>query len=166
MKHHSVIRCVLAGILATFTALAGAGTCDVVYNAAAKSVQTPHHLFTTTTRAGKTTTSESLYAGGVEYARVKGVWQRSQLTAEEMLETAKENLASSPDTCTAPVQKTVDGQQVGVFQVQSRETGSRSEVRVLNASGLLQGQSLKLPNGAQVETRYEYGNVAPPPNVQ
>ena len=139
---------------------AHAGSCDAVYQAGVKSVQTPHHVFSTMTRAGKVTPSESIFVGGVEYIQRDGHWQRSTVSAEQMLSDAKEKAASQTSTCTQSPDDVIRGETVEVFAVHNSETDADSTVRLFKA--LLQGQTGKIPNGTAIETRYEYRNVAAP----
>lgn len=142
-----------------------ADPCDLLYEAAIKSLQTPHHVFNTTTQAGKVQRGEAIYAGGVEYLQRGGQWQRSRMAVAEMVEAAKENLKTHPDVCSAQGSRMVDALAVDVFAVHSKEGGTDQEVRVAKATGLLQGSTMKLPDGALIETRYDYANVQVPPGL-
>ena len=129
-------------ILATFAPhVVKAGSCDVVYNAGIKTVQTPHRVFSTMTRGGKTTSSESVFVDGVEYRQRDGRWQRSLMTAKEMLDNAKEKLTAPPDTCIAAPDEMIGGRAVAVYRVRNTEMESESLVRVFKDTGLLQGQT-------------------------
>lgn len=144
---------------------AAADPCDVLYEASLKSLQTPHRVSSTTTHAGKTRTSEAIHAGGVEYVQHDGAWRRSPVTIAELVATAKENLATHPDVCAAAGSRTIDGRAVDVYSVHGKEAGTDQEVRVSKPSGLLQGSTMKLPNGDVIETRYDYADVRPPPGA-
>lgn len=140
-----------------------ADPCDVAYVAAIKTVQTPHHVYSTTTpRGGKARADESIYAGGVEYLKLHGNWRRSPLKMQDRFDMAKEKLATHPDTCTRMGAQSVDGQAVVVYKLHNREVGADQQVRIRNADGLLQGVTETLPNGTLIEVRYEYGNVQAP----
>lgn len=144
---------------------AWADPCDVLYAASIRSLQTPHRVSSTTTHAGKIRESEAIYAGGVEYIQRDGVWRRSHMTIDKMVETAKENLQTHPDVCTAQSARTIDGRPVDVYAVHNKEAGTDQEVRLSKSSGLLQGSTLKLPNGDVIETRYDYADVKAPPGA-
>jgi len=162
MRAPTLTSILVLGLAAT---TAHAGSCDAVYTAGIKTVQAPHHQVSTTTRGGKVTSSEAILAGGVEYVQSRGVWRRSATTAQAALEAAQEKLKEQPDTCSPAGDATVDGQAVAVYRVRNNEFGTESEVRVLKSSGLLQGQTAKLPNGDRIESRYEYVNVQAPAGV-
>lgn len=157
-----VLSTSLAGLAAVPRATA-ADACDALYAAGVKSIQTPHHVFSTTTRSGgQPKAGEAIYAGGVEYVKLNGKWQRSPMTQQEMIEAAQEKLKTHPDTCTLVGDQSVAGQSVTVYKVRNNETGGQQLVRILKSDGLLAGSTLTLPDGAVVETRYEYRNVQAP----
>ncbi len=159
---------VLVALTGSFSTTShAANTCDALYNAGIKSVQTPHHVYSTTTmRGGEPKTGEAIYAGGVEYLKLQGKWMRSRMTPADMLEAAQEKLKTHPDTCTPVGDQVVNGQAVSVFKAHSNEMGTDQLVRILKSNGLMQGGTLTLPNGAVVEMRYEYDNVQAPAGVQ
>lgn len=155
--------------MAFVTSARAADTCDALYNAGIKAVQMPHHVYTTTTagRAGKVVPpSEAIFAGGVEYLRVGGQWRRSAMPQKAMLEAAQEKLKTHPDTCTVAGDRTIDGQAVTTYKVHNKESGSDSLVHILKSNGRLLGQTLTLPDGSVVNSRYEYSNVQPPAGVK
>jgi len=105
--------------------LQAAPSCDALYNAAIKTFQTPHHAFSTTTpRGGKPRFGETVFVGGIEYLKLNDKWQRSPLTPQAMVESAREKLRTHPDTCTLLGDQTADGQSVTVYQVHSNDTGT------------------------------------------
>lgn len=143
---------------------AGDGTCDAVYRAGIKAVQTPHHLYTrTTARDGMVVTGESIAPGdSFQYRKANGTWTRSPSSDKDNLEMAQDRLRSDPDTCTLIGDQTVEGQAVVAYAVHPDQGHSASEVRIVKASGLLQGQTLTLPNGSVLVTRYDYADVKAP----
>jgi hypothetical protein len=166
MRSHTAVFALLAcslasGVLARQSRAADA--CDPLYESSIKSVQTPHHVYSTTTlRGGKSSRGEAVYAGGVEYLQLNGKWMRSPTPQKDMIEAAQEKLKTHPDVCTLVGERTEGNEVVSVYKAHSKELGTDQEVRILKSSGLLQGGTMKLPNGSVVETRYEYGNVAAP----
>lgn len=157
-----------AGALTMAVPARAANPCDVLYNAGIKAVQTPHHVYTTTTggRTGKPRSSEAIFVGGIEYVQIGGQWRRSRMPQPDMVEAAREKLQTHPDTCTVAGDQTVDGQAVTTYKVHNNEAGTDSLVHILKANGLLLGQTLTLPNGSVVTTRYDYTNVQAPAGVQ
>ncbi len=162
---HAALLCALFAGIATPTANA-ADPCDAVYNAGIRSIQTPHHVYSTTTRRGKAESGEAIFDGNTEYMRLHGAWKRSSMTQREMLAIAQEKRKAHADTCTAAGGQAVDGQRVSVYKVHNNELGTDQLVRVFESSGLIQGGTLTLPDGTGVETRYEYTHVQAPTGVQ
>ncbi len=168
MKFVAWITAFIAGTVFAASAR-GANTCDALYEAGIKAVQMPHHVYTTKTagRDGKVVqSSEAIFTGGVEYLRVGGQWRRSPLPQGPMLEAAREKLKTHPDTCTDAGVETVDGQSVTTYRVHDNESGTDSLVYILKSTGLLLGQTLTLPDGSIMKTRYEYTNVRPPAGMK
>jgi len=145
--------------------MAHADPCDMLYEAAIKSLQSPHHVSSTTSHAGKTRTSDAIYVGGVEYLQRNGKWQRSPEPISDMVDAARKNLKTHPDICVAQGVRTVEGQVADVFAVHSKEAGTDQEVRISKTNGQLMGSTLKLPNGDVIETRYDYTDVKAPPDA-
>ena len=145
-----------------------ANACDVLYNAGIKAVQTPHHLYTTSTggKSEKARSSEAIFAGGVEYLKVHGQWRLSSIPQSYMVESAQEKLKTHPDTCTVTGDQTVDGHAVTTYKVHNNAEGTDSLVHLLKSTGQLLGQTITLPDGSLVKTRYDYTNVQPPEGVQ
>lgn len=152
------MRIAFATFCLVVASAAHADPCDAVYNASIKSLQTPHHVFSTS----KHGTSEAIYAGGVEYVQIKGKWQRSRMQLADMVEVAQEKLKTHPDVCTAKGESVVDGQTVDVYAVHSKEDEVDQEVRLFKSTGLMQGSTAKLPGGNVLETRYDYTDVRAP----
>jgi hypothetical protein len=144
-----------------------AESCDALYNASIKALQTPHHVYSTKTLANGTKApgGESIYAAGREYVLIGGAWKRSPMTPQDMIEAAQDKLKTHPDVCTTAGTETINGQAVTVYKVHNNESDTDSLVRVLTSSGLLLGQTLTLPDGAHMEIRYEYAHVQPPAGV-
>ena len=157
----------IAGLAFAMTTTAfAANPCDPLYQAGIKSLQTPHHVYSTTTLQGaKSRTGEAIFAGGVEYVLLAGQWRRSRMTPQDMIENAQEKLKTHPDTCSFVGDQTADGQAVSVFKAHSNDSGTDQVVRIVKSSGLMQGGTLTLPNGT-VETRYDYSNVEAPAGAQ
>jgi hypothetical protein len=140
-----------------------ADACDPLYESSIRSVQTPHHVYSTTTRrGGKHASGEAIYVGGVEYLQLDGKWMRSPTPQQDMIDAAQDKLKTHPDVCTFVGERTDGGQAVSVYKTHSKTLGTDQEVRILKSSGLLRGATMNLPNGSVVETRYEYDNVAAP----
>ncbi|HZV93884.1 MAG TPA: hypothetical protein VFF72_11745 [Caldimonas sp.] len=162
----SLLPLVVCVTVATTTPAVAAGSCDEAYQAGIKSLQTPHHVYSTTTMpGGKTRASEAIYAGGVEYLKIGNKWQRSRMKPQDMIELAQEKMKTHPDTCTRIGDQTAGGQAVAVYKVHSNEMGTDQVVSVFKSSGLIQGTTVSLPNQSMV-IRYDYANVQAPAGVK
>ncbi len=150
----------------THPALA-ANTCDEVYQAGIKTVQTPHHLYYTITQGqGKLPSTELVYAGGVTYVKMDGKWRRSIMKPQDQLELAKDDVKTKlPDTCTRVGDQTIGGQAVSVYKAHKNEAGTEQVIRIFRSSGLLQSDTVSLSNQS-VEMRYEYTDVRAPADAQ
>ena len=171
MSRPTMIRpLILAASLASLAAAPGAGAgegCDALYAAAIKSIQAPHHVFSTTTAPGaKAKTGEAIYAGGVEYLKLNDQWQRSPMPQQEMVAAAQEQMKAHAETCTRIGDQNVAGQGVTVYKAHNNTTGGEQLVRILKSNGLLAGSTMTLPNGTVIETRYEYERVQAPAGVR
>jgi hypothetical protein len=140
--------------------------CDPLYNAGIKSIQTPHHVYTTSSGGRTARSGEAIFAGGVEYLLRNGQWTRSPTPQAAMIEAAREKIKTHPDTCTPAGDRTVDGQAVATYNVHNNETGVDSQVMIVKSSGLVHRASSALADGSRVDTRYEYGNVQAPAGVR
>ena len=163
----SILPCALFAAFATVTAANAADSCDALYNAGIKSIQAPHHVYTTTTlHGGKARFAEAIFDGKVEYLQLNGKWTHSPMSQQDMLEAAQEKLRKRPDTCVLAGEQTAGGQAVTAYKVHNNEAGTDQVVHILKSNGLLQSASLKLPDGSVVDTRYEYTDVHAPAGVQ
>ncbi|MEO8924326.1 MAG: hypothetical protein ABI330_16100, partial [Caldimonas sp.] len=106
-----------------------------------------------------------IYAGGVHYLKVDGEWQRSRMTTQDMVQMMQEKLKTHPDICTRMGDQTIGGQAVSVYKAHNNEVGTDQVVRIFKSSGLMQGDTVSLPNQS-VEMRYEYAGVQAPAGVQ
>lgn len=171
MSSHSPLVTMISALAALTGSFAAGSThadaCDPLYQAGIKSIQTPHHVYSTTTpRGGKPQSGEAIYAGGVEYLQLRGKWMRSPVTNKDMLDAAQEKLKTHPDVCTAAGDQAIGGQAVSVYTARNKEMGTQQTVRIFKSSGLMQGGTLTLPDGTLVESRYEYANVQAPAGVK
>ena len=164
----------------------GDNSCDPVYQAAVKSLQTPYHSYSTMTRGAeamsrsdsfkrltgkamyaKTETTESIFDGKASYIQIHGKWTRSRAAQADMVDNAREKLKTHPDTCTLAGNQTVDGQPVSVYTISDAEAGSGpgGQLRILKSNGLLQGGTQNLGD-QMIETRYDYIHVQAPAGIQ
>lgn len=159
----------LAGWMISAPVQAAGSSCDAVYDACIKQVQTPHHTQTTmkSARTGKITTSEGVFVDGVEYSRFgDGPWKRSRVTLQDNLKRAKDKRSqSSPDTCRNLGNDAEASAPATLYSVHSVEAGMDSKVW-LSASGLILRQTFTLPNGNSLDSRADYENVQAPSGIK
>jgi hypothetical protein len=158
---------ITASLLST-SAPARAGVCDPAYQSTLKTLQTPYHADATSTpKSGKPTSVETISTGGVNYVQVQGKWMRSPESTQAMLANMQAKMRTNPDTCTqAGGEQVIDKQPVTVYQLHNNKNGSDVTVRVLQSSGLLQGESIHLASGTVMEMRYDYTNVQAPEGIK
>lgn len=160
------VTCLLLAAFAASPFANAADACDALYNAGIKSVQTPHHVYSTRSMpSGKVQTSEAIFAAGNEYLLMDGKWMRSPMPQTAMVAAAQEKLKTHPDTCTPLGDQMIGGQAISVYKAHSKEMGTDQTVRILKSNGLMQGGTLTLPGGS-MEIRYEYDNVQAPAGVK
>ncbi len=147
--------------VAMAAAVRASDDCDALYYASIKSLQTPHHVYSTKTSAGGVIApaTEAIFIAEVEYVRIHGNWQRGLMIPRDMIAAAHEKLRSHPDICRVIRVETINGEVVTSYDVHNKATDSNSQVRILKSSGLLQGQSLLLSDKSRMEVRYEYTDV-------
>jgi hypothetical protein len=143
-------------------------SCAPVYDAGIKQMKTPHHIFTSRSASGRTaaSTSETVFAGGVTYLQMHGQWQRSAITAAAMLQHAEEKREddSNDETCRSVGDEAVDGTATTVYSLHN-DAGADSRLWVAKANGLLMRQTVTLPDGSSIDSRYDYANVQAPAGV-
>jgi hypothetical protein len=175
MKSHHMRQSTLlsAGITLALIGFAGLAradaSCDAVYDAGIKQMQTPHHVFSSRSGHGDkgATTNETIFVGGVVYTQLQGKWQRSRMTAADMLAHAQEKKTdeSSDETCRAVGDDAVDGEAAAVYALHN-DAGADSKLWISKASGSLLRQTIKLPDGSMIDSRYDYKNVQAPPDAR
>ncbi len=175
MKSHCMPRWTLlltgtACALIAFSAPASAdASCDPVYDAGVSQTQTPHHVFSSrSAHGGKgASTNETIFVGGVVYAQSQGQWQRSRMTGADMLQAAQEKRKdeSSDETCRSLGEDAIDGEATAVYSLHN-DAGADSKLWISKATGSLLRQTISLPDGSVIDSRYEYKNVQAPTVVR
>ena len=175
MTSHPIALAALRASLALLISTGGAAlahadaSCNPVYDAGIKQLQTPHHVYTTRSgHAGHAAQkSETIYAGGVEYMQLDGRWQRSRLTAAEMLASAQEKRKTSAEgeTCKALGDEKVGDAAASVYSLHN-DDGVDSRLWLAESDGSLLRQTITLPDGSTVDSRYDYANVQAPLDVR
>ena len=167
-RHHAIALGAFLTLAGGFspTAAHAANACVAAYQAGIKSIQTPHHVYSTTTQqGGKPQVGEAIFDGKSEYLLFHGKWRRSAMPQQVMVEAAQDKLKMHPDTCILIGDQVANGHAVTVYKVHDKEMGTDQTVRIFKSSGLMQGATTTR-DGATIETRYDYDNVIAPAGVQ
>lgn len=174
-----------AAIFALAPTARAADSCDPVYNASIKLLQTPHHAYLTMTHsdeqmrngdtfkrgtgkaiyAGKTETSETIFDGKTSYLLHRGHWMRSPVQPSLQLEDAREKSKTHPAICAMVGNQSIDGQATTLYKVHTKETNRDEQIWISRSSGLPVRARSERPDGSGGEIRYDYSNVRAPAGV-
>lgn len=146
--------------------------CQPLIDAAKKVITTPHHLYSTRTRATKgapADTGELISVGGVTYLRDKGKWMRSPMTPQMELDQLNENLANATlYSCQRVGEESVGGVTAVVYTAHEETGELKADVRqwIAKGSGLVlrteEDMDLGMGQPSHLSLRYEYTNVRAP----
>ena len=162
------------GLLLTgATRLAAQDSCQPTYDAMAKVMSTPTHLYTTMTgvpnNADKHTT-EVIYLAGATYVKVIGKWSRSPMTTQQVMQKEEENRKASKTTCKYLRDEAVNGEAAAVYSTHSdrADMGIKSDgqIWISKSKGLPLKNEIDISSDGSTNhhsTRYEYANVQAPP---
>lgn len=159
-----MVGCAFGYLLIDAGPLAAQDDCKLVLDAAIKVFGTPTHGYVTMDVGGKPQTVESIYTGGLVYAKYDGKWS-SGGTTKELKELAEKNRLSNKMTCRYLKDELVDGEMTAVYSVHeiSPKSTSDSKMWISKAKGLPLRSDTDLGGGkSHVTMRYEYGNVKAP----
>lgn len=149
-------------------------SCQVVLDANDKLFTTPYHLYMTMDSAGvengKSTNSELIFAGGVQYVMVEGKWQASPMSTAEMKAMSDQNRKNATNvSCHFVRLEPVKGEISAVYSMHNETPRGKSDgqIWISKGKGLLLRQEIDLISnnkGAKthLSTRIEYGNVQAP----
>jgi hypothetical protein len=140
------------------------GDCKVILDAMTKLFDIPTHAYVTMNIGGKPQTGESIYVGGLVYAKYDGKWSAGT-TTKEMKEIAEKNRQTNKTTCRYLKDEPVNGEMAAVYSVHdvSPRSTSDSTTWISKAKGLPLRSDVDMEGGkSHISTRYEYGNVKPP----
>ncbi len=165
---HARCAALVLATLALFAATPARGVdlsddCRPVLAAMEKSVQVDHATVST----HGLEIVRGVTAGGVNYLQVHGAWRRSPLSVQENLAMSRENLKDAQEyTCKALPDSIVDGTPVANYATHtvSDATVVDSRISIAKSSGLAVSVENRHSGdaGADMVTRYTYGNVKPP----
>src|ERR1700751_3939293 len=97
-------------------------SCQPVFEGMTKIVTSPSHSYPTHTGGptkGQPAESETIYAGGKAYMRVRGKWMQRPATPQEVLDQLKENRNRGNNPCRALRSELVGAEPVTVYSVHS-----------------------------------------------
>jgi len=157
-----MVGCAFAHLLIGAQPLAAQESCKLVLDATIKVFDTPTHAYVTMDVGGKPQTLESIYTGGLVYAKYDGKWSAGS-TSKEIKELAEKNRQNNKATCVYLNDEPVNGEMAAVYSVHevSPKSTSDSKTWISKTKGLPLRSETDLGN-SHVSTRYEYGNVKPP----
>jgi hypothetical protein len=138
--------------------------CKLVLDAMTKLFDTPTHAYVTMNMGGKLQTGESIYAGGLIYAKYDGKWSAGT-TTKEIKEITEKNRQNNKTTCRYLKDEPVNGEMAAVYSVHevSPRSTSDSKTWISKAKGLPLRSDIDMEGGkSHISSRYEYGNVKPP----
>jgi hypothetical protein len=138
--------------------------CKLVLDAMTKFFDTPTHAYVTMNISGKPQTGESIYVGGLIYAKYEGKWSTG-MTTKEMKEISEKNRQNNKTTCRYLKDELVNGEMAAVYSMHdvSPKSTSDSTAWISKAKGQLLRTDTDMEGGkTHVSSRYEYGNVKPP----
>lgn len=151
--------------------------CNPVVDAMIKQVATPSHAYVTRTAAslpGKIDTTESIYAGGAIYVKVKGAWHRSGMSAADMQKQQEENRRDTTGmSCRYLRDEVVNGEAAAVYGSDIKDEGDSSSAMIWISKS--KGVPLRIERDANaggkagkshMAIRYEYGAIQPPAGVK
>jgi hypothetical protein len=161
---YTMVGFTLGHLLMGVKPLAAQGDCKLVLDAGTKAFDTPTHAYVTMNISGKPETGESIYAGGLVYAKYNGQWSAGS-TTKEIKEIAEKNRQNNKTTCRYLKDEPVNGEMAAVYSVHdvSPRSTSDSTIWVSKAKGLPLRTDIDMNGGkSHISTRYEYSNVKPP----
>jgi hypothetical protein len=159
-----MVGCALGYLLIDARPLEAQDDCKLVLDAAIKVFDTPTHAYLTMDLSGKPQTGESIYTGGVVYAKYDGKWS-SGGTTKEIKELAEKSRQANKTTCQYLKDELVNGEMAAVYSVHevSPKSTSDSKTWISKAKGLpLRSETDMGGTKSHVSLRYEYSNVKPP----
>ncbi len=156
--------CAFGHLLIAAMPLAAQDDCKLVLDATIKVFDTPTHAYITMDVSGKPQTGESIYAGGLVYAKYDGKWSAGS-TTKEIKEIAEKNRQNNKTTCRYMKDEPVNGEMAAVYSVHevSSKSTSDSKTWISKTNGLPLRSETDLQGGkSHFSARYEYRNVKPP----
>lgn len=148
-----------------------ADACQPVFDALMKVAATPSHSYTTSTAVsgGKPMETETIFANGQKYIRVRGKWMRIPVTSDAVVEQEKEKEEKGKSTCQLLRGESVNGEAAMLYSMHREydEVTEDGQMWVSRGTGLLLRVEEDVDNRGNNKkehqsTRFEYGKVSPP----
>ena len=148
-----------------------ADSCQPVFDALTKVATTPSHSYTISTgiNGGKTTETETIFANGQKYIRVRGKWMRIPVDSQEVVEMEKEKERQGKPTCQVLRTELVNGEVASLYSLHRvyEDVKEDGQMWVSKSSGMLLRAEMDIdsPDNKIKEhrsSRFEYGNIQPP----
>jgi hypothetical protein len=161
---YALLGFTIAQILIAPKPLSAQDECKLVLDSMTKVLDTPTHIYITMNMSGQPQTGESIYAGGLVYAKFDGKWSTG-MTTKEMKEMSEKNRQTNKTTCHYLKDEPVNGETAAVYSVHdvAPKSISDSKTWISKAKGLPLRSDVDMEGGkSHVSMRFEYGNVKPP----
>lgn len=166
----SVLIVALLGCWATAIPVHAAAdaACKPVFDANARQKLMPTHVYLTMPEAG-----EQIYAGGVIYVLRKGIWKRSPMTPQQMLDQEQENIRTATSySCRNLRDEMINGEAATLYATQGTNEGIKSagQIWISKSRGVPLKLEEEIDTGGgdkrHVSARYDYANVQAPSGVK
>jgi hypothetical protein len=151
------------------TCFAFSPACQAVLEAVTRVYTIPVHLYTfTATPAGKTSSSEIIYANNITYVLVNGQWRASPVSQREVKAMKARAQADTTARCAEVRQEPVDVEAAVLYirHTTDDDTTIDSQLWVSKKTGLPLKQVIDMdagPSGRNHQSvRYDYVNVTAP----
>ena len=151
-------------ILSTSFGRAQDASCKVVADAETLLLRTPHHLYTTEVRQGRSFASVVIDTPGGVYVGTNGVWHKATGSIQDFAQIAADSLKQLRD-CRHVADEVSDAQPAAKYTLHNAASGGDESVWIAKGSGLPL-ISEALIEGRRISSRYDYSNIQPPPNVR
>jgi len=151
-------------ILSTSFGQAQDASCKAVADAQILLAKTPHHVFSTEVRPGRSINSESISTTSGVFWGTEGVWHKSKDSMQEFSRATADSLKQLRD-CHSVGDELIDARPATKYTLRNAASGGDESLWIAKGSGLPL-KSEALIEGRRISSRYEYSNIQPPPNVR
>jgi hypothetical protein len=147
-----------------------ADSCQPIFEALTKVATTSSYSYTKSPPVnGNSVESETIFANGQKYIRVRGKWIRLPVTSEDVVEQEKEKEQHGKSTCQFLRSESVNGEATMVYSVQREydEVKEDGQMWISKTTGLPLRAEEDFDNKDNKvkehrSTRFEYSNIRAP----